>query len=67
VAEVLKNALKVDFWNVRDLADKIIAVLRYPALNREMLRNCRRELRDIRWDNAGTQVREIYNKVTLPN
>ena len=30
VAEVLRHALRVDFWDVDDMADKVIGVLRHP-------------------------------------
>jgi glycosyltransferase involved in cell wall biosynthesis len=63
VAEVLKHALKVDFWDIQDLANKIIAVLKYPALTREMLRNCRRELQAIRWDAAAEKIMAVYRRL----
>lgn len=64
VGEVLTHALKVDFWNVTDLADKILAVLKYPALSRELLRNGRRELQAIRWDVAAERIVSIYQRAT---
>jgi glycosyltransferase involved in cell wall biosynthesis len=63
VSEVVRNALKVDFWDVRDMANKICAVLRYPRLAAEMVRNCREELRGIRWENAAVQLNAIYSSV----
>jgi glycosyltransferase involved in cell wall biosynthesis len=33
VAEVLTHALKVDFWDIKEMANKILAVLRYPPLH----------------------------------
>ena len=33
VSEVLTNALKVDFWDTDEIANKIIAVLRHPPLS----------------------------------
>jgi glycogen(starch) synthase len=30
VSEVLRNALKVDFWDVQEIANKILALLKYP-------------------------------------
>ncbi len=30
VSEVLDHALKVDFWDVNEMANKIVAVLRHP-------------------------------------
>ena len=63
VAEVLTHALKVDFWNVEDIANNIIAVLKHPALAREMLRNGRRQLRHIRWEVAAERVMAVYNSL----
>lgn len=63
VGEVLTHALKVDFWDVTDLANKILAVLKYPALSREMLRNGRRELQAIRWDVAAERILNVYQSV----
>ena len=61
VAEVLRHALQVDFWDVQEIANKIIAVLKYPVMAREMLRNCRRELRTVHWEAAADKVIGIYN------
>src|SRR5205814_3022429 len=33
VSEVLTHALKVDFWDTHDIANKILAVLRHPPLS----------------------------------
>ncbi|MHC4436967.1 MAG: glycosyltransferase, partial [Planctomycetota bacterium] len=32
VSEVLMHALKVDFWDVNEIANKVVAVLKYPPL-----------------------------------
>ena len=44
VAEVLQHALKVDFWDVRDMAEKILAVLRRPALRKTLVESGREEV-----------------------
>jgi glycosyltransferase involved in cell wall biosynthesis len=64
VGEVLTHALKVDFWDVTDMANKILAVLKYPALSRELLRNGRRELQAIRWDVSAERILSVYQRVT---
>jgi glycosyltransferase involved in cell wall biosynthesis len=66
VSEVLRHALKVDFWDVNAMANKIIAVLRYPVIAQEMMRNCRRELRSVHWDAAARDVTAIYHKLRGP-
>ena len=63
VSEVLEHALKADFWDTRDMADKICAVLRYPCLAAELVRNCREEMKSIRWENAADQLLTIYRDV----
>ena len=63
VAEVVRNAIKVDFWDVREMANKICALLAYPLLAAEELRNCREELKNIRWENAATKLRVIYDQL----
>lgn len=67
VSEVLEHALKADFWDTRDMADKICAVLRYPCLARELVRNCREEMKSIRWGNAADRLLQIYRNVTGEN
>jgi len=63
VSEVLEHALKADFWDTRDMADKICAVLRYPCLAAELVKNCREEMKSIRWENAADQLLTIYRDV----
>lgn len=63
VSEILKHALKADFWDVRDMADKICAVLNHKALADDLVKNCREEMKDIRWGNAADQLLQIYSQV----
>jgi glycosyltransferase involved in cell wall biosynthesis len=65
VNEVLPHALTVDFWNVDDIANKILAVLKYPALSRELLHSGRKALRSIRWEVAAERIQLIYNKLAV--
>ncbi len=60
VTEVLRNALKVDFWDIREMANQIIAVLQHPRLAAEVVRNCREELRAIHWEKSAEAVLNIY-------
>lgn len=64
VAEILRHALKADFWDVRDMADKICAVLNHEALAKELVHNCRDEMKHIRWGNAADQLLQLYSQVT---
>ena len=63
VTEILPDAMTVDFWDIDDIAGKILAVLSYPALSRELLRNGRKALKSIRWEVAAERIQLIYNKL----
>jgi glycogen(starch) synthase len=62
VSEVLMHALKVDFWDIEDMADKIIAVLRHPPLSRQLVEHGAFEIRGINWDGAATRTIRVYDR-----
>jgi glycogen synthase len=63
VSEILRHALKVDFWDVKELADKMIALLRHPSLAIEMSGRAREALKDIRWERAAEKIVDLYRQV----
>lgn len=63
VAEVLKHALKVDFWDVDALADAIYGLLKYPALSRMAGRCGLEEVNTLKWENAAYLLKHIYEEV----
>jgi len=63
LAETFVNALKVDFWDINEMANKMVAVLRHPPLS-DMLRvNGRREALRFRWEDSAAKVNDIYRRV----
>jgi len=64
VSEVLQSALKVDFWDVDDLANKIIAALSYATLHRELKHHGSAEVQRFNWENTASTVRGLYREVT---
>ena len=63
VSEVVRNALKVDFWDVDKLASDIIAVLRYGALRKLLTKNGKSEMQRFSWDNSAARCVDVYNKI----
>lgn len=63
VAEVLPHAIKVDFWDVEDLADKILAVLKRPALRRQMVEEGRTVLPRLRWDRSADRLMKVFGEL----
>ena len=60
VSEVLQNALKVDFWDVDDMANKIVAVLRHPPLQRTLTDHGFDEVRGLSWEGAAARCLDTY-------
>jgi glycogen synthase len=63
VSEVIRNCLKVDFWDVNKLANKIVGVLRYKELSGTMTEEGLRELERITWDSSAKKCINIYNRL----
>jgi glycogen synthase len=63
VAEILRHALKVDFWDIDEMANKIIAVLRHRPLRRCLGLNGAGEAAQISWKNSAAACSEIYKKL----
>ncbi len=62
VSEALTHVLKVDFWDVDEMANKIIAVLRHPPLRNTLKRNGAMELRHLTWEGAARKCVEVYEE-----
>lgn len=62
VSEVLTHALKVDFWDVDEMANKIIAVLRHPPLSQTLREHGAFEVRKLTWDGAAQKCVKAYDQ-----
>ncbi len=63
VSEVLTHALKVDFWDITEMANKIIAVLRHPPLAKTLRQHGSFEVRRLSWVDAARQCVGVYEQV----
>ena len=62
VSEVLKHVLKADFWDVNEIANKIVAVLKYSPLQMTLKEHGNFEVRKLRWKDAAQKCAKIYNQ-----
>jgi glycosyltransferase involved in cell wall biosynthesis len=60
VSEVLKNCFKVDFWDTDEMANKIIALLRYESLRDSMTQSSKREIQLFTWDRVAERTLQVY-------
>ncbi|MCE9541313.1 glycosyltransferase family 4 protein [Candidatus Kaiserbacteria bacterium] len=63
VAEVVRHALKVDFWDIDDMADKILSVVGMPALSETMSMHAREEADKLTWADAAYKVDTILHEL----
>jgi len=62
VSEVLNHALKVDFWDINEMANKILAVLRYKELNHELKQHGAMEVRAMTWGKVADGTIQVYHR-----
>ena len=65
IAEVVNNALKVDFWDVQRMAEAMISVLKSPALRYSMGEHAKQEAHRITWDIAALKVSGIVQDLLV--
>lgn len=63
VSEIISHCLRVDFWDIDEMANKIVAVLNYPELKETLSRHGLEEIKKISWQDAGKKCREIYEEL----
>lgn len=62
VSEVVQNALKVDFWDVNEMANKIVAVLRHPPLSHTLRQHGNFEIKRMSWTDAARSCVHVYEQ-----
>jgi glycogen synthase len=63
VSEVLNHCLKVDFWDIDQMSNKILATLKYGALHKELQSNGYKEVHTFNWDSPARKCVSVYNSV----
>lgn len=67
VAEVVKHALKVNFWDTDALANAIYGLITYPAMASMFKKHGKDEVENMKWENSAAHVREIYFETLQKN
>lgn len=64
VSEIVQNAIKVDFWDVEDIANQIIKVLEDEEFKRNIQQKLQEEtVHQITWYDSARKVEEVYEVV----
>lgn len=64
VSEIVQNALKVDFWDTDEMANKILSVISHNALKKTLQDNGRGEVGTFSWDTAASETLNLYRTLT---
>jgi glycosyltransferase involved in cell wall biosynthesis len=62
VSEVVRNCLTADFWDVDEMANKILAVLKYPELKESLTNEGFDEIKTFSWDHPAKKCIDAYNQ-----
>jgi glycosyltransferase involved in cell wall biosynthesis len=63
VSEILKYAIKIDYWDTYAMADAIYGLINYPALHTMFKEYGKAEVDNLLWKNSAREVRDIYLEV----
>jgi glycosyltransferase involved in cell wall biosynthesis len=60
VSEILKFALKVNFWDIDGMADAIYGILNYGGIKKMFNHYGKSEVENLKWENSASRVKELY-------
>lgn len=60
VSEIIKNAIKVDFWDIDKMTNAVVGILKYPPLKETLREESLKEIQNISWSKAAEKCVEIY-------
>jgi glycosyltransferase involved in cell wall biosynthesis len=63
VSEVAPDVLRVDFDDARELASKILSVLRFPALSTTLARRGRGDIDGLSWKTSAARCLDVYREM----
>ena len=63
VSEVIKHAMKIDFWDVEEMAEKMLAIANYSSLHSTLAENGFEEVHKFSWDEPAGKCINVYNSV----
>ncbi len=67
IAEILYHALQVDFWDTREMANKILALLNFTTLNKELSEKGYWEAKLSTWTKPARRCLEVYAEAKEKN
>ncbi len=64
VSEILRYAVKVDFWDIPAMADAIYSLLNYNGLSKMFKTYGKEEVDSLKWENSAVEIKKIYRSLS---
>jgi glycosyltransferase involved in cell wall biosynthesis len=62
-SEVLRNIVKVDYWNIQKMADAIVELLSDTELKNKMVEKGKKEVEQLIWKKSASDIRKMYRRL----
>ena len=63
VSEILRHAIKIDFWDTEAMADAIHGIITYPSLSQMMVKHGKYEADNLKWEDSARHILSIYKSI----
>ncbi len=63
VSEILRHAIKIDFWDIQAMADAIYGILNYDGLVNMFKKHGKQEVDNLKWETTAFKVKQIYDSL----
>lgn len=61
VSEVVRHTILVNFWDIDEMAAKMLSILAYEAIGKELSKNGAKEIKELTWEKPIHTLLGIYN------
>jgi glycogen synthase len=65
VSELIRNALKTDFWDIHAMADAVHGILKYKKLAKTLTIKGKKEVGKLNWELSACQITQVYMNTVL--
>ena len=62
VKEVLKHALKIDFWDTDAMANAMYGLAKFNGLSKMFVRESKKEMDNLKWGLQAKKIKDIYQQ-----
>ncbi len=63
VSEILKHAIKIDFWDTYSMADFIYGLLHYTSMAELLKESGKQEVNELTWKHSAKEVKDVYKSL----